>query len=59
MCREALKMVLLLPFLVPRTIIGLSALVILACLSYTAALGWCAQQNCSACAYCWKSLTPH
>lgn len=40
--REAVKMVILLPLLPVRIILGVVAMLVLACMSFFAALGWCA-----------------
>lgn len=39
-CREAVKMAFLLPWLLPRVVLGILSLTILAIMSYFAALGW-------------------
>ncbi len=40
LCREAVKMAFLLPWLLPRVVLGILSLTILAIMSYFAALGW-------------------
>ena len=41
-CREAVKMALLLPLLIPRMLVIVAVLLFMATCSYIGGLGWCA-----------------